>query len=321
MAVRRNRIASFSYGDNKSETFNVITTKKLRRIIFSFIGTLTVAGGAADGTLVEDGLLRTVLNVLRLAVNGRRPIDIQGQLAYWMRSIVTGSTGVLVEPAVTVGANPCRFAVILDMDSLRTSARAAGRINMDIQDSSFLELQTGAAEGGIVTGGDRTETLAGTLEIIAEYDDVAFVGGHRALSKDRFTIAGATQDGRIIVPSGQLIGGILVYAVDNGIRDNDIINRIKVQIGEDNIFRDISWEALQDENVESYGLELLAGAPPYTGVAYVNLDVDGDMDPSKLLDTRQLVSNSARMTLDVNAPTGSSFVDVMFLGVGPDDRP
>lgn len=321
MAVRRNRIATFAYGDNSSETFNLITLKKLRRIIFSFVGTLTVAGGTTDGTLVEDGLLRTVLNILRVAVNGRRPIDVQGQLMYWLRSIVTGSTGVLVEPAVTVGANPCRFSVTVDMDSLRSAARAAGRINMDIQESAFLELETSQADGDIVTGGDRTETLAGTLEIIGEYDDVAFVGGHRVLSRNRFTIAGATQDGRVIVPSGQLISGILLYAVDAGVRDQDIVNRVKVQIGEDNIFRDMSWEAIQEENVEDYGLELVAGGPPYDGLAFLNLDPDGDMAPSKILDTRNLVSNSARVTLDVNAPTGVSFVDVLFVGVDPKDRP
>lgn len=321
MAVRRNRIASFAYGDNTSETFNLITTKKLRRLVFSFLGVLTVSGGTTNGTLVEDGLLRTVLNILRVAVNGRRPIDVQGQLPYWFRSIVTGSTGVLVEPAVTVGANACRFSVTLDMDSLRTAARSAGRINMDIQSQAFLELETGAAEGGIVTGGDRTEVLTGTLEIIAEYDDVAFVGGHRALSRNRFVNAGATQDGRVIIPSGQLIGGILLYAVDGGVRDNDIVTRFRAQIGEDDIRRDMSWEAIQDENVEDFGLELVAGAPPYVGLAYINFDKDGDMAPSKILDTRNLVSNSARITLETNAPTGTSFVDVMFVGVDPKDRP
>lgn len=321
MAVRRNRLASFAYGDSKSETFNLITTKKLRRLIFSWVGTLTVAGGTTDGTLVQDGLLRTVLNILRVSVNGRRPIDVNGVLPYWFRSILSGSPGVLVEPAVTVGANACRFAVTLDMDSLRTAALFSGRVNMDIQSSSFLEIETGAAEGGIVTGGDRTETLAGTLEIIAEYDDVAWQGGHRALGKDRYVIAGATQDARQIIPSGQMFNGILLYAVDNGVRDDDIVNRVKVQIGEDDIYRDMTWEAIQDQNVEEYGLELVAGAPPFAGVAYVNLDPDGDMDPSKILDTRALVSNSARVTLDVNAPTGTSYVDFLFVGVDPKDRP
>jgi hypothetical protein len=321
MAVRSNRIATFAYGDGKSETFNLITLKKLRRLIFSFVGSLAVAGGTTDGTLVQDGLLRTVLNILRVSVNGRRPIDVNGVLPFWYRAILTGSSGVLVNPAVTVGNNACRFAVTLDMDSLRSAARISGRVNMDIQQQAFLELETAAAEGGIVTGGDRTETLTGSLEIIGEYDDVEWKGGHRVLSKDRYVIAGASQDARIIIPSGQLIAGILLYAVDNGARDDDIVNRAKVQVGEDDIRRDKTWEAIQEQNVEDYGLELVAGAPPYTGVAYINLDVDGDMDPAKLLDTRKLVSNSARLTLDVGAPTGTSYVDVMFVGVDPKAKP
>ena len=321
MAVRRNRIASFAYGDGKSENFNLITTKKLRRIIFSFVGSLAVVGGSSDGALVQDGLIRTVMSILRVSVNGRRPVDVGGLLPWWYRSILTGTSGVLVNPAVTVGNNACRFAVTLDMDSLRTAALMAGRINFDIQSQGFLEIETGAAEGGIVTGGDRAETLTGGLEIIAEYDDVEWSGGHRVLTRDRYTIAGATPDARIIIPSGQLLAGILLYAVDNDVRDNDIVNRVKVQIGEDDIRRDMTWEALQDQNVEDYGLELVAGAPPYTGIAYVNFDVDGDMDPGKILDTTALGSNSARVTLDVNSPTAGSYVDLMFVGVDPKNKP
>lgn len=321
MAVRRNRIKIQPYLDGDSKTHNLITLKKLKAIVLSFVGVLTVTGGTTNGTLVQDGLLRTVLNILRMSVNGRRPIDVDGVLPYWYRAVLSGSAGVLQNPAVTVGANACRFNVVLDMDQLRTAVRAAGRMNMDIQDQSFLEIQTGAAEGGIVAGGDRVEVLTGNLEIIGLYDDTEYRGGHRMLSKDRYVISGATQDGRIIIPSGQLLAGILLIATDDGVRDQAIVNRIKIQVGEDDIRRDVSWQALQESNVEDYGLELVSGLPPYAGVAYINLDPDGDMNPAKILDTRKLVSNSARLTLDVNAPTGVSHVDVLFVGVSQKNRP
>jgi len=320
MAVRRNRIAQMAYADSKSETFNLITLKKLKAIILSFVGVLTVAGGTVDGTVVEDGLLRTVLNILRVSVNGRRPIDIDGVLPYWYRAVLTGSPGVLSDVVLpTVGTHDVQFNVIVDMDQLRTAVRASGRVNMDLQDQAFLEIQTGVVEGGYITGGDRTESLAGVTEIIALYDDTEFRGGHRVLSKDRYVIQGATQDGRVIIPSGQLLAGILLLARDDGVRDNAIVNRVKVQVGEDDIRRDLSWDALRAENVEDYGLGS-GGLPPYDGVAYVNLDKDGDLNPAKILDTRRLVSNSARVTLDVNAPTGISNVDLMFVGVNPRNR-
>ena len=321
MSVRRNKIAIQPFNNSETKVHNLITLKKTKALILSFVGTLTVAGGTTDGALVEDGLLRTVLNTLRLSINGNRPVDIDGVLAYWYRAILSGSEGTLVNPAVTVGANPCRFNVILDLDQLRSAARAMGRIDMNAQDSAFLEIETGIADGGIVAGGDRVETLTGDLEIIGLYDDVNFGGGHRALSKQRFVITGATTDGRVIIPSGQLIAGILLYTVDNDVKNNAIVNRVKVQIGEDDIRRDLSWEALQDDNVEEYGLQLVAGAPPFTGVAYVNLDPDGDMNPSKILNTVGLKSNTARVTLDVNAPTAGSYVDLMFVGVSPKKRP
>ena len=73
MSSRRNRIAQMAYGDNKSETFNLITLKMLKALVLNFVGTLTVSGGTTDGTLVQDGLLRTVLNILRVSVNGNAP--------------------------------------------------------------------------------------------------------------------------------------------------------------------------------------------------------------------------------------------------------
>ena len=321
MALRRNKIGSQSYQDGRSEDFNLITTKKLKRIVLSFIGILTVAGGTTDGTLVQDGLLRTVLNVLRLEVNGRHTIDAQGQLFHWLLSVLTGSPGVLIEPAVTVGANACRFNVVVPLDQLRTAMRFMGRLNTDIQGSVKLHVENGQAEGGIVTGGDRTETLTGDMEIISEYDDKEWKGGYRQISKTRYSNAGATDQGRIVIPSGQLISGILLYAVDNSLLDDDIINRIKIQIGEDDIRRDVSWAALQEENVDDFGLELAAGAPPYTGIAYINFDKEGDMNPARILDTRGLAENVARITVDNNAPTGDSYLDVMFLGVVSKPKP
>jgi hypothetical protein len=321
MSVRRVKVATQPYADSESKTHNLITLKKLKALVLNFVGTLTVAGGTTDGTLVQDGLIRTVLNTLKLILNGKRPIEVDGVMPYWYRALLSGSEGTLVNPSVTVGANACRFNVIIDMDQLRTAARALGRVDINAQDSAFLEVRHGIADGGIVTGGDRTETLTGTLEIIGVYDDMNFAGGHRVMTTQRYPIVAASKDARIIIPSGQLIAGILLYAADNGARNNDIVTNVKAQIGEDNILRDLSWEALQDENVEAYGLTRVAGAPPYTGVAYINFDEDGDMDPAKVLNTLGLVSDAARLTLEVGTPTGQSYVDAMFVGISQADRP
>ncbi|NIT36347.1 MAG: hypothetical protein GTN49_07580 [candidate division Zixibacteria bacterium] len=56
-------------------------------------------------------------------------------------------------------------------------------------------------------------------------------------------------------------------------------------------------------------------------MAFLNFDVDGDLAPAKILDTRGLVSNAARVVLQVGAPTGTSYVDVLFVGTDPKAKP
>jgi hypothetical protein len=321
MAIVRNRIKSYAYGDRKTEDVDLNAVNKLRRVILQFDGDLGVSGGTTDGTLVQDGLLQTVAKQLELIADGRTIIDTDGRAEYFRRAILTGSPGMLVEPAVTAGTNPTKFNAVVDMDTLVSAARFAGRINVDLLQTLILRVKSGEADGEVVTGGDRTEALSGTVDVIAEYDEREFRGGHRKVSKGRLTESGATDDGRIIIPSGQLIEKILLVVVDNGARDNDLLTRVKAQIGESRILRDLSFDDIRAENIDDYGLELSSGDFPYDGLAVIDFDKDRNMNPEKLFDTRGLKSNIARLTLEKGAGTGTSYVEAIFYGVASPNKP
>lgn len=321
MSLRRNRVKDLTFSAGDSEDVPIHTLRKARRLVFDFTGTLSVVGGAANGTLVQDGLLNTVLKKIEILADGSTIADVDGRALYFTRAVMSGSPGKLVEPGVAVGDHAVAFHVEMDFDQIASGAKFAGRLDADALDSLDLRITMGQPDGEIITGGDRVETLVGTLEIVGEYDDKEHGGGHRRISLRRQTIAGVNQDLRVVVPSGEMISHVLLVAVDNGVRDDDIVNRVKAQIGEDNIIRNTTWDDIQAHNVEQFGLELASGAPPYTGIALLHFDLDGDMATDKLWDTRNLKQESATLRYDVNAPTGTSFVEAFIFSIKAAKKP
>lgn len=321
MATYRKTLGKVTFGNDKLADVNIGNVDYLKAIHLEFNGTLTATGGAADATLREDGLLKTVFNSIRIEADGSRPVyNSKGELDYFRRGIMSGSPGVLVSVIPTGAASTSqRVHVVMDMDALMTAARFAGRVPAKFLDSLVLWIQNGTPETHLVTGGDRVETLAGTIEVVGVFDDSprGFRGGSRKVSLNRYSIVAATDQARLPLPSGQLIAQILLYCVDNSLRDNDILDKIKVNIGEKQARIDTSFEDIASDNVEFYGLELSSGAPPYTGLALLNFDVDGDMDPAKLLDTRGLKENAARLEMTVNSPTGTSYIDMLVIAIDP----
>lgn len=306
------------YADEKVIDVDLRTVRKLRSVLISFVGVLTIAGGAANGTLVQDGVLKTVFKKMELLGNGKTFYDTKGLSEYWRRAIMTGSAGVLVNPGVAAGAHPVEAYVALDLDQIQrfNLARFAGRVNVDLLDSLNLRIETATADGDMITGGDRVETLVGTYEVIGDYHETEWKGGHRQVSQHRVELTGASTDSRITLPSGIAVSHIVLRAVKNDLRDNDILERIKVQIGEDDIRFDQSYEAARSRNVEDFGLETVSGAPPYDGLVVVNFNPDGDMSPEKLLNLQGLKDRTGRITMETGAIVGSvNFIEATVAGI------
>lgn len=318
--IYRNLVDSLVFSDGKQHEVILEDIPFLRAIQFEFAnGSLTAVGGSTDATLQEDGLLKAILNKIELKADGQdQAVESDGIGEYWRRALMAGSPGVLKSVIPTGAASTDqRVSVTLDFDQLMSAARFAGRIDVVNLDTLKLRIKNGVVETDMVTGGDRAETLTGDIQVIAVYDTnpANYQGGGRRIGYQRFTIIGATADAKIIIPTGQLVSQILFVPVDNGARDNDILLSLKIKVGENDVQREISFEALQSLNVEDYGLELSSGLPPYTGVVIMDFDEDRDMRPDKLLNTEGLKSQTAKVVMTVGSPTGVSYIDSYTYGV------
>lgn len=316
----RKKVDKFAFADDTVKDINLGNTDYLRAVIIHFKGTLTAVGGAADGALVQDGLLDTVLKKLTLTANGRDDFfSSRGKLEYFRRWFLSGSPGVLVSVIPTgEAATVQELQVVIDLDSIRSSARWAGRINAAALRSLNLRIETGdGSNGDLVTGGDRAETLVGDIEVIGEWDDspVEYHGGGKRVGLIRRVTAAATDDGRIALPSGLLHRQVMLFAVDNGVRDDDVIDTVKVTVGEGKVLREQSFESLQADNVEDYGVELSSGKWPLTGIGIINFDLDYDLSPAKLLNTLNRKDEAARIVLKLGSPTGTSYVEAVYYAI------
>ncbi len=318
-------LSRYAFSERLTEDIDVDNVEFLRSIEFEFNGTLTAVGGSTDATLIEDGLLFTLFDDLFLTADGSdRFVNSNARNEYFRRAVVSGSEGVL-NSVVPAGAatTPQRVHVVLDLDTLATAAKFAGRLNVRRFSSLQLRTRSGTVATALVTGGDRTYTLAGDIEVYAVYDDgnrgdpLGWRGGGKRIASSTLSISASNERAELVIPSGLAIPRILFIARDNSVRNNNILNEVKIRLGERDILREVTWEEMQSDNVERYGLELVNRLPPYTGVAVLDFDLDGDMNAAKLLNTIGLRANAAKAILDVNAPTGVSLVDMIVYGVDP----
>ena len=111
MIVRKN-VAKFAYSDSlQKDDIDLGNTEFLRKVDIEFNGTLTAAGGSADGSLKQDGLLRTALKSLIFTANGNDKFaNTDGVGEYFRRAIMSGSPGVLVSTMPTGAASTSQRA-------------------------------------------------------------------------------------------------------------------------------------------------------------------------------------------------------------------
>ena len=316
--LRRNRSKLVTFVDGGDKIVDVRNVHKLAAIALLAVGTLTVSGGTTDGAMAEDGILKTLFKNLRLETGGHPFVHTHGQAEYFRRAIQSGSAGVLVAPATpTAGAHAVKAYVVIDLDQAarNTLAHDRGRLNADVLHDLDLVMEFGNVEGDMVTGGDRAESFAGTVEIVPMHFGTEWRAGHRVISRRRVDVTGAGDDMRIDLPSKQMISHILLIAVDNGVRSNSLVTRVRAFIGDEDKRVDSSWNDLQADNVEAFGIPTVSGDTPYTGLALINFDALGDMDPGKLFDLTARKEKAGKIVIENGAPTGVSYVEAITYGI------
>ncbi|GAG35569.1 unnamed protein product, partial [marine sediment metagenome] len=101
--IYRKLIDTLIFADGQQHEVVLDDLAYLRAIQIEFPnGVLTAAGGSADGALLEDGLLRTILKAIEFKADGQDQfVNTVGLAEYWRRAIMSGSPGVLVSTIPT----------------------------------------------------------------------------------------------------------------------------------------------------------------------------------------------------------------------------
>lgn len=312
MKIVRRKLGTITYAGSSVLRFagGLPRQHVMQRVGIQFDGTLTVAGGSVNGTIVQDGLLDVAFSRIELKANGGESIKVtKGKLNYFRNQFYTGSPDVLVNPAVTAGANTCKAVVYLDMEMLRSVMDKAALLDTRRLSGLDLEITTGAATSGVVTGGDRTETLTGTYTVFAE--EIVGAAGEFHTNLDKlYTLdltGGAAGTHKIELNRGDALRSMLLLVRDNSARDNALVTNVKLVLDGVDIRVDKPFSVIQSENVREFGVELSSGAHPVTGVAIIDLDDDGRM--ANIIDTYS--ASKVELELTVGSITGTAGVDVL----------
>lgn len=318
--IRKRKVAGLTYTANAIHRPSLGNLQQLRQLIFEVTGTITVTGANGDGVLVVDGLLKTFLKSIELEVGGLGKIHTTGLLEYYSRAHFSSILQTYLATAITsAGAKAFHLSCILDLDIPLTRDAWAGRINARDQTVVLVvRMGDGATIGGdLVASGTDAYVTAAEVEVVAVYD--------RKRSENRFgthtieyfnnVIAGATDRFRFELDPGKVYTHLVMNAVDNSIKDDDIVTNVQVQKGQDDIYRDLSWEAVQSDAMAAFGITPATGEYPHTGIGFLDFNLDRDLATEKLLDARTAKAKECAVVLTVGSPTGTAYVEIAAHGI------
>jgi len=132
---------------------------------------------------------------------------------------------------------------------------------------------------------------------------------NREMSKEA-TNTGASTDFRIDLPKGNYIRKITIHAIDNSAYTNSIINNVKIVVNENLNKVDASFNQIRNENAKMYAIPF---SQLQTGIAIIDFDERRDL--KGLLDVTNV--DNVRLSLDINAPTGTSKVRIVVQEITP----
>lgn len=201
----RRRLKRFLYNEQQLEA-DLTRKVNLHELRMRVTGTLTVAGGAADGALVEDGVARLIESVI-CEHDGNKFVEAIGgrDLLYLGRRLypqVVAVSGPAI-PGVQAGT-ALRCDLIVPFSWKNTAnPYDVFYAAQDVQQALKFYLQfatskttaaSSAGSGVIITGGDRTVTLANVQCVVTEVFSISgkkpqYIPILRATQSDQFAAA------------------------------------------------------------------------------------------------------------------------------------
>ena len=308
--IRERKVGTLTYGDSAVLKLELPRQHVIRRIGINFEGTFTVSGGASDGTIVEDGILN-LLSRIELKANGSDTLkSVSARLLHFKSHLEDGSQDVIVQPAVTVGANTFKAQLYLDLLLKNTVQDETALLDSRRLTGLDLFVTTANSVTGVTSGGDRVEVATGTITITLE-EMVGVVGNFHANIEQLFELdltgQAASTERRIKLTRGDVYKTLAILVRDNAVRDNSLVTNVKLKVDGVNVLVDIPWNDLQNGNVRFYGVERSSGSPPITGFGIIEFDREHLLQ--SLVDTL----NTAEFELEFNHGSPTSTADITVL--------
>ncbi len=123
-------------------------------------------------------------------------------------------------------------------------------------------------------------------------------------------VSGASTNFDIPIPLGNRLPRIYIHAIKDSLYNNSLINNVTCIINENVTKTDAGFNQLRNENSKSFRIPF---ADLADGVAVLDFDMNKDLQG--YLDLSAADIRSAKLVLDVNAPTGTTKIRCVWLEI------
>lgn len=282
-------------------------------IVLRTKGVLTISGGAASGTVV-DGAPVSLLKKIEVKLNGQDTVKTFTGFQRWLKnkyylSLIDGEEQVGITSG-DIGVYSFYSEIRIPFALIRGVARDSFLLNTPQLTGLQLSISYGD-ETNLISGGDRTLAISGCKTTVYGRG-VETVGVFSRSQEGYLHNVVSSANTRLEIrdlPRGSQLKNLMLLVVDNGVRDNALINNIKVMYQGNNSIVDLPFNVVRNKNVEAFNI---SHSYLEDGIAIIDFDIDGLME--NLVDTSL---GEIHLELDVNAPTGTSYIEVIHQTLEP----
>lgn len=305
--IIRRLIKTVNFSENGVETIDLFRQYDLSNVLIHLTGTFDLNVAAA--TSVRDTAPAGLIKRIELFADGtKNHAEEDGRLTAF-GNFERGMIRTLTQPTVGTGVGKVVDAWYqlprnnLDGPRPKDSALHTTRPFMGL-----LQLRTTfGAFSNIYTPAGATTFTNIAVQAKAYQDEIQEFNASDALegkfirrtSLQELTIDASNSNLEIKIPTGALLRGVKVMALDeNGDAVDTVVNNVKINSGV-NVRIDLPWAALRAQNKTDYRIENGLHDP---GFAFADLSPDGKLN--KLFDLTN--ASEANLVLDVSKPAGGN---------------
>lgn len=286
---------------------NIPRSKACRALEFKLKGSVTIAGGATNGTVKDSSTARLLTMVTVRHPQSGAIFQLPAQVIHRINQQIYGARPEITEIASgAVQANTpvsvsftVPFENVMGIKPFDTLVKGEGLSSFDV----MIEVATSLSD--FVQGSDRTLTVGTTaftldcyavLESVPGIENIEF-GELRYGQAAVQPITGANDALPITgISTGMFYTGFWIYIEDAGVPSNGVLTNITLRNGTEYFANGLDAETLQRANKKLFGLETMP-----TGWYFLDLMPDGRLNAS--LDTAN--RDKLRMELKTAAPGGT----------------